>query len=59
MSDAAVHAWAGGIMTFVIGSLIIGGVAAAGHHIAYWLAYVIAGVLVYGGFVLFDGDWID
>lgn len=42
-----------------IALLLIGGVAAFGHHIAYWLAFLISAVFVYGGFLIFDGDWID
>ena len=49
---------AGALITFVLGTLLIGGVAMAGHHIAYWLAYLLAAVFTFGGFVLFDSDWV-
>jgi hypothetical protein len=48
--------------TAVVGALaalIKAGVALAGHSIAWWLAALIAAVLVYGGFLIIDGDWID
>jgi hypothetical protein len=51
--------WISAAITFVLGTLGITGVALSGHHIAYWLAYVIAAVLVYGGFLVLDGEWID
>jgi hypothetical protein len=38
--------------------LIIGGVAAFGHHIAYWLASLIAFGVVFLGTLVWDGDWI-
>lgn len=46
-------------LTFALGSLGIGGVAASGHHIAYWLAYLIAAVLVFGGCAIADCDWAE
>jgi hypothetical protein len=43
---------------FVLSLLIYGGVEVAGHHIEYWLAGLIALVVVFGGFLIIDGDWI-
>lgn len=50
---------AGLVVTAILTVLIKGGVALAGHSIAWLFAVVIAAVLVFGGFVVFDSDWID
>lgn len=43
----------------IVALLIIGGVAAFGHHIAYWAAGLIAVVFVFGGWLIISGDWFD
>lgn len=46
-------------LTVVLGFGIIGGVALFGHHIAYWAAFLIAALFVWGGWIVLDGDWVD
>lgn len=45
--------------TAVLTMLIKGGVAVFGHSIHWLAALLISAVLVYGGFLFIDGDWID
>lgn len=47
------------LMAALLAVCIKAGVAVAGHSIHWLLAVLIALVLVYGGFVVIDGDWID
>lgn len=42
----------------LLGSALIGVFAACHHHIAYWAAYVIIGVIVFFGEFFMDNDWI-
>ncbi len=39
--------------------LIKAGVALFGHSIAWWLAALIALVVVFGGFLILDGDGLE
>lgn len=47
------------VLSAALTLLIKGGVAAFGHSIAWWAAGVIAVVLVFGGWLVLSGDWID
>lgn len=41
-----------------VAALIKAGVALAEHSIAWWLAFVISAVVVFGGMLIL-GDWTD
>lgn len=47
------------VATFILGLVIIGSVAAFGHHIVYAVAFLIAAVVVFGGWLILDEDWIS
>lgn len=47
------------LLSIVLTLLIKGGVALAGHSIAWVWAALIALVVVFGGFLILDGDVID
>jgi hypothetical protein len=47
------------LVSAVLAALIKGGVALFGHSIAWIWAIVIALVIVYGGFLLIEGDIIQ
>lgn len=34
-------------------------VAATGHSIEYWIAFLVCLVFVFIGWIVFDSDWID
>lgn len=46
-------------LTVLCTLLIKGCVALAGHSIEWWIAGLISLVIVFGGFLILDGDVID
>lgn len=47
------------VITAVVTVAIKAGVAMAHHSIAWLAALLIGSVVVFGGFVIFDSDWIN
>lgn len=45
------------VLSAVLMGLIMGGFALFGHHIVWWLAGLIALVVVFGGWLIISGDW--
>ncbi|MFG3710997.1 hypothetical protein [Micromonospora sp. NPDC047730] len=49
--------WAKILASALLTLLIKGGVALAGHWIAWWFAALISLVVVFGGWFIITGDW--
>lgn len=56
--EFVIHVIVGIILTVLGGPIIIGCVALFHHHIEYWAAFLIAGCVMFGGFLLIEGDWV-
>lgn len=60
MSTTALADFALGLtLSFILGTLIIGGYALNQDHIAYWLAYLVATALVFLGYWILDATGAD